>query len=74
MAISHRLSSTMSMRPDEGMEEKPKRIVFLSVEGNITEKNYLDLVNKFRVQLGINSVVHIETFLLSAICQILILQ
>ncbi len=61
MALSHRLSSSMNVRPDEGIDEKPKRIVFLSVEGNVTEKNYFDLVNKYRVQLGINSVVHIET-------------
>ncbi|MCM1149757.1 MAG: RloB family protein [Butyricicoccus sp.] len=61
MAISHRLRSYMNKRPDEGMEENPRRIVFLSVEGNVTEKNYLDYVNKFRIQLGINSVVHIET-------------
>jgi len=61
MALSHRLSSSMNTRPDEGIDEPPKRIVFLSVEGNVTEKNYLNLVNKYRTQLRINTVVHIET-------------
>lgn len=61
MALSRRLRNSMDVRPDEGSNEKPKRIIFLSVEGNVTEKNYLNLVNKYRTQLGIRSVVHIET-------------
>ena len=61
MAISHRLQSTMYKRPDEGVNEKPKRIVFLSMEGDRTEKDYFDLINKFRESLGIKSIVHIET-------------
>lgn len=61
MALSRRLRSSMNVRPDEGANEKPKRIVFLSVEGTVTEKNYLVLVNKYRTQLGIKSVVQIET-------------
>lgn len=61
MALSHRLRNSMDVRSDEGIDEKPKRIAFLSVEGTVTEKNYLNLINKYRTQLGIKSVVHIET-------------
>lgn len=61
MAISHRLRSSMYERPDEEVNEKPKRIVFLSVEGNVTEKNYFDLINKYKEKLGIKSIVHLET-------------
>lgn len=60
MAISHRLHSSMYERPDEGADQKPKRIVFLSVEGNTTEKDYFRFVNKYRDQLSIQSVIHIE--------------
>lgn len=61
MAISHRLHSPMDVRPDENINESPKRIVFLSVEGNCTEKDYFNLIEKYREQLGINSLVHVET-------------
>ena len=61
MAISHRLHSPMDVRPDEGANEKPKRIVFLSVEGNDTEKDYFTHVHKYREVLGIQSIVHVET-------------
>ena len=60
MAISHRLHSSMYERPDEGADQKPKRIVFLSVEGNTTEKDYFRFVNKYRDQLSVQSVIHIE--------------
>lgn len=39
---------------------KPKRIVFLSVEGTKTEVCYFRYVEKFREQLGIDAIVHIE--------------
>lgn len=61
MAISRRLHSPMDKRPDEGIQESPKRVVFLSVEGNTTEKNYFTYVQKYRDRLGIEAIVHIET-------------
>ena len=61
MPISHRLHGPINIRPDEGIQEAPKRIVFLSVEGNKTEKNYFCNVDKHREQLGIHSLVHVET-------------
>lgn len=60
MAISYRLHSSMDIRPDNNMEEMPKKVVFLSVEGN-TEKNYFDFIDKYRKEIGIESLVHIET-------------
>lgn len=62
MAISYRLKQPMSERPDEKEPKvQPKRIVFLSLEGSVTEKKYFALIHKYREQLGINAVVHIET-------------
>lgn len=60
MAISHRLHTPMDQRPGDGRELHPKRIVFLSVEGNRTEKDYFELVNRFKNELNIQSVIHIE--------------
>ena len=61
MAVSHRLQSSMYERPDEGINEPPKRIVFLSVEGDKTENDYFSLINRYRESIGIQSIVHIET-------------
>ena len=61
MAISSRLKSSMNIRPDEGLNLEPLRVLFLSVEGKVTEKNYFNLVYKYRNRLGINSLVVIET-------------
>mgnify|MGYP007011901439 FL=1 len=60
MAISHRLHSSMDIRPDDNLEETPKRIIFLSVEGN-TERDYFNFINLYRKEIGIESLVHIET-------------
>lgn len=60
MPISSRLSGPMFLRPDDGIQEKPKRIVFLSVEGNRTEIDYFRLVDKYRECLRVNSLVRIE--------------
>lgn len=62
MALSYRLKQPMTSRPDE-MEAKvpPKRIVFLSVEGSVTERKYFSFLQKYREKLGINAVVQIET-------------
>jgi len=54
-------SGTMFDRPEEGHQEKPLRIIFLSVEGNDTEVSYLSFINKYRDVLGIKSSVHIHT-------------
>lgn len=51
----------MFERPEELNEEAPLRIVFLSVEGNKTEQNYFEWVEKYREKLGIKARVHVHS-------------
>lgn len=50
----------MFTRSEEDNQEPPLRIVFLSVEGNKTEQQYFEYIEKYRNQLGIKSAVHIH--------------
>ena len=50
----------MFIRSDEEHKESPFRIVFLSVEGNKTEQQYFEYIEKFRKQLNIKATVHIH--------------
>lgn len=60
MSLPYRLGSgSLFNRPNENSLE-PKRVVFLSTEGTITEVNYLKYIEQFREQLGINTIVHVE--------------
>ena len=62
MGNSFRLKSdAMFVRPEELNKEPPLRIVFLSVEGNKTERNYFEWVEKYREQLGIKAKVHVHS-------------
>ncbi len=54
-------SDTMFARPEEANKESPLRIVFLSVEGNKTEQNYFEWIEKYREQLGIKARVHVHS-------------
>jgi len=57
MQNSFRLKSNdMFSRPEEENQEAPLRIVFLSVEGNKTECQYFDLIEKYRSDLKIKKV------------------
>ena len=58
--ISHRLSSSMYERWDDENKEAPKKIVFLSLEGSITERDYFSLMNKYKTEMGIKSHIHME--------------
>lgn len=61
MEKSFRLSSDgMFSRPEEIFPEKPLRIIFLSVEGNVTEQNYFSWLEKCREKLGIKTGVHVH--------------
>lgn len=61
MEKSFRLSSDgMFSRPEEIFPEKPLRIIFLSVEGNVTEQNYFSWLEKYREKLGIKTSVHVH--------------
>ena len=62
MANAFRLtSSTMFERLDDGIDEKPLKIAFLSVEGNKTERQYFEYVEKYRKRIGIKAAVHVHT-------------
>ena len=62
MEKSFRLSSDgMFSRPEEIFPEKPLRIIFLSVEGNVTEQNYFSWLEKYREKLGIKTGVHVHS-------------
>lgn len=61
MEKSFRLSSDgMFSRPEEIFPETPLRIIFLSVEGNVTEQNYFGWLEKYREKLGIKTGVHVH--------------
>lgn len=61
MANAFRLkASTMFSRMDDEVNESPLRIVFLSVEGNKTERQYFEYIEKYRNKLGIKASVHIH--------------
>lgn len=53
-------SDTMFARNEEDNQESSRKIVFLSVEGNKTEQQYFEYVEKYRTQLKIKSVVHVH--------------
>ena len=60
MSLSYRLgSNSLFTRPNEE-SKKPKRVVFLSTEGTSTEVCYFKYIERFREQLGIDTIVHVE--------------
>ena len=62
MRNSFRLKSdTLFERTEEINREPPLRIVFLSVEGNKTEQDYFEWIEKYREQLGIKARVHVHS-------------
>lgn len=62
MGNSFRLKSdAMFVRSEEENKEPPLRIVFLSVEGNRTEQDYFEWIEKYREQLGIKARVHVHS-------------
>lgn len=56
----YRLTSMVYDREDETQKIIPEKRVFLSVEGNVTEKEYFDGLSKNRVKIGINAKVDVE--------------
>ena len=53
MLNKYRLVSDAYKREDESDKILPEKIVFLSVEGNDTEKEYFDGVSRCREKIGI---------------------
>ena len=58
MAIPRRLNS--GNRFERSQNRDVKRVVFLSVEGNVTEPQYFGYVKAFQKELGIKSVVELH--------------
>lgn len=55
-----RLSSNAFERESEEEKVLPKKVFFISIEGNVTEKQYLRGLSKYREELGINALVNVE--------------
>lgn len=60
MTNKYRLSATVYEREDESQKIEPQKIYFLSVEGNLTEKQYFNGISRYREELGINARVDVE--------------
>ena len=60
MMNKFRLSSNAFERESEEEKVLPKKVFFISIEGNVTEKQYLRGLSKYREDLGINAIVNIE--------------
>lgn len=60
MINRYRLTSAVYDREEENQKVIPEKRVFLSVEGNATEKEYFDGVSKNREKIGINAKVDVE--------------
>ena len=56
----YRLTSTVYERELEKDKVDPLKIYFISVEGNVTEKEYFDGISKYRDRLKINAKVNVE--------------
>lgn len=59
MRNKFRLTSSAFERSEENHQKDFLKVVFLSVEGNKTEQQYFEYIDKYRSQLGINSIVHV---------------
>lgn len=60
MNNKYRLSASVYERETEDKKVEPPKIYFLSVEGNITEKEYFAGISANRKRLGINGKVDVE--------------
>lgn len=60
MRNRYRLMSTVYEREEEVQKILPEKRIFLSVEGNTTEKEYFDGISKNREKIGINAKIDVE--------------
>lgn len=60
MKNHYRLMSNRYEREEEEQKIFPEKVIFLSVEGNLTEKEYFEGLSKFREKLGIHAKVNVE--------------
>ncbi len=59
-ASRFRLRSSAFERPEENMQIEPKKAIFLSVEGDETERNYFEHLQSYIETTKYNSIIHIE--------------
>ena len=55
-----RLTSANYERESEDEKVAPQKIFYLSVEGNVTEKEYFEGLSRYRTQLGIDKKINVE--------------
>lgn len=60
MKNSYRLSNGAFGRETEDEKVKPQKIIFLSAEGNETEREYFDGISSHRKALGINGLINVH--------------
>lgn len=60
MSLHYRLGSRSLFNRSTEETLTPKRVVFLSVEGTKTEVSYFNFIEKYREQLGVDNIVHVE--------------
>lgn len=60
MVNKFRLSADVYERENDNQKEDIQKIIFLSVEGNKTEKEYFEGISKHRTHLGITPKVNVE--------------
>lgn len=60
MTNKYRLRSSVYARETDDQKIAPQKIFFLSVEGNLTEKEYFNGISNYRKELGINMKVDVE--------------
>lgn len=60
MKNKYRLSSNAFKREEEDDKIEPQKIFFLSVEGNITEKEYFEGISANMHHLGVNAAVDVQ--------------
>lgn len=60
MSNKYRLTSNAFEREREEDKTEPARLIFLSMEGSDTEKEYIDGINRYKNELSLNSTISIE--------------
>lgn len=63
MSNKYRLTSSAFQRESEEEKVEPTRLIFLSMEGTDTEKEYIVGLNKYKKELHLNSSIYIKPLL-----------
>lgn len=60
MSLHFRLGSRSLFERTKEETLRPKRVVFLSVEGTSTEVDYFRFIEEYREQFGVDNIIHVE--------------